>query len=110
LRCRNPTWWLFLPPGGGYTCDGEDVSPSLAWSVILQGVGSLALIVEDPGAPGGTFVHWVIYNRGPCPPQGSQHRYRFTLYALDRRIQNLPPGMKASDLQAAMSRAANREL
>lgn len=45
-----------------YTCDDRDLSPPLAWSGAPQGTQSFALIVEDPDAPGGTFIHWVIYN------------------------------------------------
>ena len=91
-----------------YSCDGEDISPSLAW-----GAQSLALIMDDPDAPGGTWDHWIVFNipvdlrelpeavtaeslpavfgknswgrsgyGGPCPPGGT-HRYFFKLYALD---------------------------
>ncbi len=45
-----------------YTCDGANVSPELHWSNIPANVKSFAIIVEDPDAPGGDFVHWVIYN------------------------------------------------
>jgi hypothetical protein len=45
-----------------YTCDGEDVSPPLAWSGLPAGTQSLALIADDPDAPVGTWVHWVIFN------------------------------------------------
>ena len=45
-----------------YTCDGVDVSPPLAWSGPPPGSGSLALIADDPDAPAGTWVHWVLYN------------------------------------------------
>lgn len=44
-----------------YTCDGEDVSPQLAWTGTPQGTRSIALVVDDPDAPGGTWVHWVLY-------------------------------------------------
>lgn len=44
-----------------YTCEGENVSPPLQWSGAPE-CRSFALIVEDPDAPGGTFVHWVLYN------------------------------------------------
>lgn len=50
-----------------FTCDGADQSPPLAWSGAPTGTKSLALIVEDPDAPGGTFVHWVIFNLPPAP-------------------------------------------
>ena len=109
-----------------YTCDGDDVSPPLAWSGIPEGAQSLALIVDDPDAPGGTWVHWVLFNipaeqeglpegvqpgdvgvygvtdfqerayGGPCPPSGTRHRYFFRLYALDTTL----------DLEAGASRQA----
>ena len=92
-----------------FTCDGEEVSPPLAWSG--EQVAAWALVVDDPDAPGGTYVHWVVVDiaprtktvrtgevptggvqiansagdtsyAGPCPP-GGEHRYRFTVYALD---------------------------
>ena len=97
-----------------YTCDGEDVSPPLTWQDVSADVGAYALIMDDPDAPRGTWVHWVIYDLapdltqlpegvasnvgtqgsnswdrmgygGPCPPSGT-HRYFFKLYALDAPV------------------------
>jgi phosphatidylethanolamine-binding protein (PEBP) family uncharacterized protein len=45
-----------------YTCDGEDISPPLQWSDPPQGTRSFVLISDDPDAPAGTWVHWVLYN------------------------------------------------
>ena len=45
-----------------FTCDGADASPALSWSEAPQGTKSFALIVDDPDAPAGTWVHWVIFN------------------------------------------------
>jgi len=45
-----------------YTCDGDDRSPALSWEGLPEGTRSIALIMDDPDAPGRTFVHWVIYN------------------------------------------------
>jgi len=45
-----------------YTCDGEEISPELHWDAPPTGTQSLALIVDDPDAPGQTFVHWVVYD------------------------------------------------
>lgn len=45
-----------------YTCDGMDISVPLSWTAPPAGTRSLALIVEDPDAPGGTWIHWVLYN------------------------------------------------
>jgi len=48
-----------------YTCDGNDVSPPLEWAGIPEGTKSLALIGDDPDAPIGTWVHWVMWNIPP---------------------------------------------
>src|SRR5262245_18820924 len=45
-----------------YTCDGEDIYPALSWGNIPEAAQSLALICEDPDAPSGTFLHWLLYN------------------------------------------------
>jgi len=50
-----------------YTCDGEDVSPDLAWRGVPQGTETFALITDDPDAPRGTFTHWVYYNIPGAP-------------------------------------------
>lgn len=101
-----------------YTCDGEDVSPQLSWDDPPEGTNSFALSVTDPDAPGGEWIHWLVYDipkdvrslkrgklpaeaklvvndfskkeyGGPCPPSGT-HRYIFTLYALDsEHLENL---------------------
>ncbi|MGO9954205.1 MAG: YbhB/YbcL family Raf kinase inhibitor-like protein [Dissulfurispiraceae bacterium] len=97
-----------------YTCDGEDINPQLLIANVPAGTKSLALIVDDPDAPAGTWVHWVVWNidpqareikknsvptganqglndfrkhkyGGPCPPSGT-HRYFFKLYALDTML------------------------
>ncbi len=44
-----------------YTCDGEDRSPPLAWSELPEGTASVAVFCDDPDAPGGTWIHWVLY-------------------------------------------------
>jgi len=45
-----------------YSCDGKDISPSLAWGDPPQGTQSLALIMDDPDAPVGTWDHWIVFN------------------------------------------------
>ena len=45
-----------------YTCDGKDISPPLAWTGVPEGTKSLAIICDDPDAPMGTWVHWVLFN------------------------------------------------
>jgi hypothetical protein len=51
-----------------YTCDGPNVSPPLAWTSVPEGTKSFALICDDPDAPMGTWVHWVLYNLPPNLP------------------------------------------
>ncbi|MCP5049506.1 MAG: YbhB/YbcL family Raf kinase inhibitor-like protein, partial [bacterium] len=48
-----------------YTCDAEDVSPDLTWTGVPEGTKSIALICDDPDAPMGTWVHWVLFNLPP---------------------------------------------
>jgi Raf kinase inhibitor-like YbhB/YbcL family protein len=48
-----------------YTCDGQNISPPLYWGTIPGGTESLALIADDPDAPNGTWVHWVLFNLPP---------------------------------------------
>ncbi len=48
-----------------HTCDGEDVSPRLEWEGLPAGTKSLALVMYDPDAPAGTFIHWVLYDAPP---------------------------------------------
>jgi Raf kinase inhibitor-like YbhB/YbcL family protein len=48
-----------------YTCDGKNISPPLSWGNVPQDAQSLALIVDDPDAPAGTWVHWVVFNMPP---------------------------------------------
>jgi Raf kinase inhibitor-like YbhB/YbcL family protein len=116
-----------------HTCDGEDLSPPLAWQGVPANAGSVALVVDDPDAPRGTFTHWVLLDLdpatsailegqvptgtkqaknsagkasyfGPCPPSGTHH-YRFTVYALSEAI-GLPDGAKLDDaLKAIDSRS-----
>lgn len=93
-----------------FTCDNEDINPHLAWDGVPEGTRSLALICDDPDAPVGLWVHWLVCDippdvteipqssvpvgatqvtndfrkveyGGPCPPSGI-HRYFFKLYAL----------------------------
>jgi Raf kinase inhibitor-like YbhB/YbcL family protein len=112
-----------------FTCDGADVNPPLQIENVPSGTRSLALIVDDPDAPRGTWVHWVVWNigpdikeikehavpsgasegtndfrtrsyGGPCPPSGA-HRYFFKLYALDVTLA-LAPNTTKADLERAM--------
>ena len=66
LALRTPAF----EPGGDipavFTCDGGDTSPALEWSDPPPGTASFALITDDPDAPGGTWVHWVLYDLPPA--------------------------------------------
>src|SRR4051794_32845069 len=118
-----------------FSCDGDNTSPSLLWTNPPSRTRSLALTVEDPDAPGGTFVHWTVYGipsdatqapqgsappqarqgensfgkrgyDGPCPPKGDKaHRYVFTLYAL-KTTPALRAGARPSQVLAAIAKAA----
>ncbi|HEX8763203.1 MAG TPA: YbhB/YbcL family Raf kinase inhibitor-like protein [Candidatus Saccharimonadales bacterium] len=112
-----------------FTCKGANSSPELLISDVPTGTVSLALIMHDPDAPNGDFLHWTIWNisaaaaiipagqvpidavqgtndfgtigyGGPCPPSGT-HRYIFDLFALDSHI-NLPAGASRLQLEAAV--------
>lgn len=110
-----------------YTCDSEDVNPPLTIKGTPEQTKSLALIIEDPDAPSGLWVHWLVWNipptmtlinensvpgteglntsrnhnyGGPCPPSGT-HRYFFKVYALDTRL-NLKINSTKEDLEKAI--------
>ena len=61
----SPAFAAGQPIPAKYTADGEDVSPPLQWTGIPEGARSIALICDDPDAPGGTWVHWLLYNLPP---------------------------------------------
>jgi len=48
-----------------FTCEGQDISPALSWSEPPTGTQSLALLMDDPDAPGGVFTHWILYDLSP---------------------------------------------
>jgi Raf kinase inhibitor-like YbhB/YbcL family protein len=109
-----------------YTCEGKDINPPIDVDGIPEKAHSLALIVDDPDAPGKTWVHWVVWNMpvthhikensvpgeqglndfkriawgGPCPPSGT-HRYFFKVYALDTLLELSAKSTK-KDLEQAM--------
>jgi len=56
-----------------YTCDGQNVSPTLSWNTIPDGTKSIALIADDPDAPRGTWVHWVLYGLPPSLRELPEH-------------------------------------
>jgi len=112
------------------TCDGKEISPPLEVEGVPKSAKSLVLVLRDPDAPGGIFIHWIMWNIdpktrkikldsvpegavlgkttngkikyvGPCPPGGT-HRYIFTLYALDTKLY-LNQGATVEQLNAAIS-------
>jgi len=117
-----------------YGYKGKNISPPLSWTNAPENVKSFALICDDPDAPAGAWIHWILYNipadtlsldenvpkraklgngavhglnswhrsnyDGPCPPSGT-HRYFFRLYALDKRLPDVP-GISRAKLDTAM--------
>jgi len=112
-----------------FSCRGSNTPIPLAWAGIPAGAASVALIMDDPDAPSGTFTHWVVFNlpvtsrgitngrlpagaaqaqngrgqaayTGPCPPSGTHH-YRFTVYAEPRKLP-LQAGASLTDALAAI--------
>lgn len=114
----------FIP--SKYTCDGLNINPELIIEDIPVNTKSLAIIVDDPDAPNGTFCHWLLWNIppkstikedsrpgtqgrnsihenkyfGPCPPSGTHH-YHFKVYALDAKL-NLAPNTGEKELLNTM--------
>jgi len=111
MRISSPQFSEKNPIPKKYTCDGQDVNPPVEFFEVPKTAVSLVLIVDDPDAPSGAWVHWIVFNippdtdairensqvfgaeegitsfgsrgyGGPCPPKG-EHRYFFRLYALD---------------------------
>ena len=62
---RSPAFEDRSPIPRRHTCEGEDVSPALVWTAPPAEARSLALVVEDPDAPGGTFTHWLAWGIEP---------------------------------------------
>jgi len=112
-----------------YTCDGDDINPPLSISQVPAQTKSIAIVVDDLDAPGGSWVHWVMWNippstrqvkeneakglqglndfgrhhyRGPCPPRTGIHRYFFKIYALNC-VLDLPASATKHDLEKVMS-------
>jgi Raf kinase inhibitor-like YbhB/YbcL family protein len=113
-----------------YTCDGANARPPLTFTKPPSGTRSLAIAVDDPDAPGGTFVHWIAVGipasartvpatglvdgrngagdsgwTGPCPPPGKRHHYVFRLFALGAR-----PALKAGFSRPAFNMALGAHL
>jgi len=132
ITLRSPAFTAGAEIPKQYTCDGDSFSPPLVWSSVPRKAKELALLVEDPDAPGGTFVHWTAWGipttasqippnvptdnlqqgknsfgktgyGAPCPPKGdAPHRYVFTLYALSNTLP-LGEGASPSDVSSAIA-------
>lgn len=115
-----------------YSCDGDNINPPLETSDVPENAKSLALIMDDPDAPAGTFTHWLIWNispetkeisegdwpdgaeqglndggelgyMGPCPPKGTHH-YHFKLYALNKKL-DVSSDIKKEELEKEIESA-----
>ena len=129
MELRSSAFTNNTPIPARFSRDGENVSPPLEWSGLPDEAVELALICEDPDAPRGTFVHWLVGGiapmdaaldvgqtpegsvvgrndfgntgwDGPQPPPGAAHRYYFRLYALNAPA-NLRSGFDADQLRRA---------
>lgn len=128
LKLTNPAFKDNSSMPDKYGCQGENINPLLNIEEIPEGTESLVLIIDDPDAPMGIWVHWVIWNipivskigedsvpkgavqglndfnkheyGGPCPPSGT-HRYVFQLYALDT-VLDLDENSRKKDVEKAM--------
>ena len=114
-----------------YTCKGLNVSPPLEIRDVPEEAASLALVLHDPDAPHGDFLHWAVWNlnsdtrsldenrvpdnasqgtnsfgkvqySGPCPSPMSTHRYIFDLYALDSQL-DLVEGANREEIEEAIA-------
>jgi Raf kinase inhibitor-like YbhB/YbcL family protein len=135
IALRSPSFsdQTLLPPRHSH--DGGNVSPALEWDAVPEGTVELALVCEDPDAPMGTFLHWLVtaippstrsvpegeepkggtgwrngYGEkgygGPAPPVGDDpHRYFFRLYALGSPL-GLSPGADIDDVRRALDEAS----
>lgn len=130
FRVTSPAFADTGPIPARFTADGANISPELRIAGVPEGAKSLALIMDDPDAPRGTWVHWVLWNippgttvipegsepqgsvrgrnswgrtgyGGPSPPSGT-HRYFFKLYAVDG-VVDLPQGADAAELERAVA-------
>jgi Raf kinase inhibitor-like YbhB/YbcL family protein len=114
IKVRSPAFAAGAMIPVRFSCRGSNTPIPLTWTGVPAGASSVALIMDDPDAPSGTFTHWVVFNlpvtsrgitngrlpagaaqaqngrgqaayTGPCPPSGTHH-YRFTVYAEPRRL------------------------
>lgn len=129
MKMTSPAFVDGKPIPSIFSCDGDDINPPLTIEGIPPEAKSLALVMDDPDAPRGLWVHWVLWNidpstaliakgsvppgaeqgvnswerkkyGGPCPPSGT-HRYYFRLFALKDWLK-IPASSTRKDLDRAM--------
>jgi len=129
MQISSPAFDDNEPIPAKFTCDNNDVNPTLNISGMPNGTKSLSLILDDPDAPMGNWTHWLLWNidpgissieensppvdalqgrndfnklsyGGPCPGSG-KHHYSFRIYALDQKL-DLHEGASKKDLESAM--------
>ncbi len=114
-----------------YTCDGKNVNPPLNLEGLPANTEYLAIILDDPDAPNGTFTHWIVWDMpstasieenskptgitgrndfgknnymGPCPPNGEEHRYFIKIYALTDKL-----GLTADTTKEVLEKQLNEK-
>jgi hypothetical protein len=127
ITVRSPAFAAGAKIPARFSCRGSNTPIPLSWTGIPSAAGSVAMIMDDPDAPNGTFTHWVVFNlpasstgiasghipagadqaqngrgqaayTGPCPPSGTHH-YRFTVYAEPEKL----PLRAGASLSAALA-------
>lgn len=130
ITLTSPTIMPSQPIPREHTCEGSDASPELDLSGVPEGAAAIAIVMDDPDAPRGTWTHWTLWDvpagtttipravkgvgiegttsagevgyHGPCPPAGT-HRYFFRVFALDR-TWGLPRGAPVADVWASIDK------
>jgi Raf kinase inhibitor-like YbhB/YbcL family protein len=135
ITVTSPAFEQDAPIPPKFSCDGDDVSPPLSWHGVPDTAAELALVVDDPDAASGTYVHWVLFGldpsltelgegavpagarqaknsagdaryKGSCPPRSDDaHHYRFTVYALGKPIA-ADDGAGSDDVLTSVGEAA----
>lgn len=127
MKLISPSFAMNESIPSRFTCDGDNISPALQWDDIPSGTKSFVVLVHDPDAVRGDWLHWLVKNipahttavaenvvpigaievtndfgktswGGPCPPSGT-HRYFFEIYALD---VNTLSGQNRTEIERAM--------
>ena len=133
MELRSPDFSDRGPIPQRFTCDGDNVSPTLEWSDVSGEASELALVCEDPDAPGKTFIHWLLWGidarsvtsigagdlpagsrlgsndfganayGGPCPPPGHGTHHYHFTLYAIRESISLPEGASLDDLRTAIA-------